>query len=387
VGRVQPIKQLLVGACLAVVLAVAVAAGLVLAANGQGLPAPKAGPPTTTTTVAPLAVESVTPANGATNVSPEAPVVVHTSAPVDLSAGDPEISPTVPGVWSQPQPGLLVFQPGAPLPPDIRLVLTLSPFDHSAGTGRVRATDGASLVAPVQVSWTVAPGSILRLQEILAQLGYLPFNFQTPTPVAADPEAQLVAAYSPPLGSFSWRWPNPPAALASQWTPGQDTEATRGAVMAFEADAGLGPDGVAGPLVWSALLKAAVSGSPTAAGYSYVQVSKSLPEHLVLWHNGVTSLTTLVNTGVAGADTPQGTWPIYARYQSTTMTGTDPDGTHYSDPGVPWVNYFLNGDAIHGFPRAQYGFPQSNGCVELPVAAAQTAYGLLHVGDLVTVGP
>ena len=43
--------------------------------------------------------------------------------------------------------------------------------------------------------------------------------------------------------------------------------------------------------------------------------------------------------------------PIFSRFASTTMTGTNPDGSsHYSDPGVPWVNYFNGGDARPRLP-------------------------------------
>ena len=52
------------------------------------------------------------------------------------------------------------------------------------------------------------------------------------------------------------------------------------------------------------------------------------------------------------------------------MSGTNPDGSHYVDPGIPWVSYFNGGDALHGFVRGSYGFPQSDGCVEMPVANA-----------------
>ena len=93
--------------------------------------------------------------------------------------------------------------------------------------------------------------------------------------------------------------------------------------------------------------------------------------------------TTPVNTGVPGAETAQGIFPIYARYVSTTMSGTDVDGTKYVVPDVPWVNYFNGGDAVHGYPRASYGFPQSNGCVELPIEAAHTVFGMLAIGDIV----
>jgi len=69
----------------------------------------------------------------------------------------------------------------------------------------------------------------------------------------------------------------------------------------------------------------------------------------------------------------------------TTMTGTNPDGSKYSDPGIPWVSYFNGGDAIHAFTRASFGTPQSLGCVELPLADAQQVWPYTPIGTLVTV--
>jgi lipoprotein-anchoring transpeptidase ErfK/SrfK len=114
-------------------------------------------------------------------------------------------------------------------------------------------------------------------------------------------------------------------------------------------------------------------------------VSESIPETLEVHKGSHVVLTTPANTGVAGAETAQGIFPIFSRFTSTTMTGTNPDGSKYSDPGVPWVNYFNGGDAVHGFPRGSYGTPQSNGCVELPIGTAQTVYGMLAIGDIVEV--
>ena len=57
------------------------------------------------------------------------------------------------------------------------------------------------------------------------------------------------------------------------------------------------------------------------------------------------------------------------RYPQNYMTGTNPDGSTYDDL-VQWINYFNGGDAVHGFVRGSFGFPQSLGCVELPVPAA-----------------
>ncbi len=67
------------------------------------------------------------------------------------------------------------------------------------------------------------------------------------------------------------------------------------------------------------------------------------------------------------------------------MTGTNPDGSHYVDPGIPWVSYFNGGDALHGFVRGSYGFPQSDGCVEMPPSNAEVVFPLTPLGTLVTV--
>jgi hypothetical protein len=67
------------------------------------------------------------------------------------------------------------------------------------------------------------------------------------------------------------------------------------------------------------------------------------------------------------------------------MSGTNPDGSPYSDPGVPYVAYFNGGDAVHGFLRGGYGYPQSLGCVELPYSAASVVFTYDPIGTLVGV--
>ena len=67
------------------------------------------------------------------------------------------------------------------------------------------------------------------------------------------------------------------------------------------------------------------------------------------------------------------------------MSGKNPDGSTYHDPGIPDVSYFNGGDAIHGFSRSSYGSPQSLGCVELPFPAAAAVFPLTPIGTLVTV--
>jgi lipoprotein-anchoring transpeptidase ErfK/SrfK len=148
-------------------------------------------------------------------------------------------------------------------------------------------------------------------------------------------------------------------------------------------------DGIAGTEVWSALLVDIGTGKVDANPYVYVFVSKQLPEALTLFANGDPLLANIpVNTGAPGADTTDGTYPVFEHVLSSRMKGTNPDGSTYDDPNVPWASFFLGGDALHGFVRATYGSPQSNGCVEMTIANAAKVWPLTPIGTLVTVvGP
>ncbi len=106
-----------------------------------------------------------------------------------------------------------------------------------------------------------------------------------------------------------------------------------------------------------------------------MSVSEGSPESLFVWHNGKTVLSDIpVNTGVPGAATATGTFAVFEHIPVTTMIGTNVDGSHYTDPGIQWVSYFNGGDALHYYPRAGYGYPQSNGCVEMDEPDAASVY-------------
>jgi hypothetical protein len=235
-------------------------------------------------------------------------------------------------------------------------------------------------------TWTVPGGSAVRLQQILALLGYLPLKFHyAGGGVGLTAAEQEAAAIKPPGGHFSWRYHNIPSALRGFWKVGAYGTVTKGALMAFETDHGLTADGVAGAAVWKALIGAVVNHKVSHFGYSWVNVDES-SQSLTLWHNGNTIIGgTPVNTGISSAPTAQGTFPVYEHLSVTTMSGTNPDGSHYSDPGIPWVSYFNGGDALHGFTRASYGSPQSLGCVEMPFDVAGKVYPYTPVGTLVHV--
>ena len=300
-------------------------------------------------------------------VSPLSTLTLTFARPVSAVLGSrlPRLVPAFAGEWKQVDTHSLSFRPSG-------LGFGLG------GTVQVRLP-GQSLL------WRVESGSTLRLQELLARLGYLPVDWRPDALVAPTPGSEVAAAVSAPHGTFSWRYPQTPASLTRLWKPGSWNVVTQGAVMRFEQEHGLGTDGVAGPQVWRALIYDDLHGRRSNQGYNYVFVHETLPQSLSLWHDGQVILTSPGNTGSAQSPTAPGTWPVFEHISVGTMSGTNPDGSHYHDPGIRWISYFHGGDALHEFPRASFGTPQSLGCVELPEAAAARVWPYTPIGTLVTI--
>jgi peptidoglycan hydrolase-like protein with peptidoglycan-binding domain len=322
------------------------------------------------------------PASGS-HISPATKLHLTFSKPVSevLGSSLPRISPSTPGHWRETNSHTLVFTPsgfGAALGSQLKVQLP-----HTVA---VSAGSGTTLRNTNQIEWTVPAGSTMRLQQLLAQAGYLPLDWSSSgAEVARTPSAEAKAAVEPPAGSFSWRYQNTPHQLEALWAPGQASEVTKGAVMKFENENELTVDGIAGPTVWKKLLADAIAGKKLTSGYSYVYVHREIPETMTLWHNGETVLTSPANTGISGAETELGNFAVFEHLPETTMTGTNPDGSHYEDHGIKWVSYFNGGDALHNFDRASFGTPQSLGCVELPLAASAEVWPYTPIGTLVTI--
>jgi len=122
-----------------------------------------------------------------------------------------------------------------------------------------------------------------------------------------------------------------------------------------------------------------------AKDHDVIMVSTALPERLYLYVNNSVVFSTYANTGISQSPTPYGIFSIYMKLKKDTMHGVNQNGKPYYDPNVPWVMYFHGNDAIHGFYRKQYGFPQSLGCVELPVAAAKRLYHMVPLRTRVII--
>jgi hypothetical protein len=330
--------------------------------------APTPTPPTPTRL---LALPSHTIANGTS------PLTVTLSGPPAPDSPPPTLRPAVAGAWSALGDSE-VFTAASTLEPCSTYTLTV--------WARTHATGGRELGRRRTIALNVACPPLAAAQQALARLSYLGAKFH-PRYTVHLPGGRMTRreaaelAFRPPRGALA-----PDPSDAPPVNMGQLDATTRGALTVYQDDRGIAATGEPNRDTWASLLSAETANRRNPTPYTWVSVSESLPETLRVHRSRRIVFSTPVNTGVPGAETERGIFPIYSRLVSTTMSGTDVDGTKYVVPNVPWVNYFNGGDAVHGYPRASYGSPQSNGCVELPIEAAHTVFGMLALGDIVVVG-
>jgi hypothetical protein len=366
------------------VLAILAGFGIYTLTSGGGTPANAPVSSGAVTLPGPFRVMSITPAPGSRNADGSLPVTVTFSAPLSRNSPMPSVLPGVAGSWSVAGDSA-VFTPAVPFGQSTRITVTIP-----AG---MTSTAGHQLSGAATASYTTGTYSTLRLAELLGQLGYLPATFQLPDlgmRTASQFESsntglatEEALAYSPPSGIFTWAQ-GYPASLQAEWTPDSWNVILKGAVMAFESEHNMSVDGNVTTALWRNLFKAVAADQDNVNGYTYAVADQNDPETLTIYHDGQVVMQSAANTGIPSDPTANGTFPVYEKFLNTIMSGTNPDGSHYSDP-VQYVSYFNGGDAVHYFSRGSYGFQQSLGCVELPYTAAQKAFPILTLGSLVNV--
>jgi peptidoglycan hydrolase-like protein with peptidoglycan-binding domain len=377
------------GAAAAVIVAGCAFAATSAHASGQANLAgdsKPAGSPSTSSPAATgsLRLLSVSPAGGAKDANGGAPITLTFSSALSPSTPLPTLSPKTAGSWKV-SGSAATFTPASGFLPGTTVTVKV-PGGMSGASGAA-----GTLAKSSGFTFTTGSYSTLRLQQLLAELGYLPLTWTATTPgtgaTGGTLDEQASDAYDPPAGTFTFQ-SGYPAELTSRWKAGTGNILDTGAIRAFESDQGLTMDGEAGPEVWAHLLAAAVKDEVNPNGYTYALATQNSPnETLRVWHNGKLILSTAANTGVPAANTQDGTFPVYERLKFQVMKGANPDGTKYADP-VYWISYFNGGDAVHYFDRATYGSYQSLGCVELPMTQAKFIWPYLTYGTLVTVtGP
>ena len=120
-------------------------------------------------------VESVSPLAGATQVPSDTSIEVRFSHPLSLTSPTPTLTPNVGGSWQEVTPTTFAFVAIAPLVPSSTETITVP-----GGAAGIESATGERLRYPATAQFTVTDGSVLRLQQLLAQVGYLPVSF---TPV------------------------------------------------------------------------------------------------------------------------------------------------------------------------------------------------------------
>src|SRR5579863_10752194 len=173
-------------------------------------PSPAAATPTASP--GRLSVVASQPAPDATAVPSDTAVSVQFTVPLAPASPLPTLSPTVAGSWVQTAPDVLAFDATAPLPPGATMSVTVP-----GGADGIEGSDGQRLADPLTTSFTVAPMSMLRTQQLLGSLGYLPLAFTPADPSSDGPNDAATAQ----VGTFTWRWTTMPGYFMAMWSPGQ----------------------------------------------------------------------------------------------------------------------------------------------------------------------
>ena len=125
---------------------------------------------------------ATTPVAGASDVPSNQQVSVRFSSPVVAGIGLPTLNPPVAGSWVRSSPTTLTFELAAPFIPTSTETLTVP-----AGASGPRTARGTVLASPDAVTFTVSQASTARLQQMLAELDYLPLSF-TPSGPSPPPD-------------------------------------------------------------------------------------------------------------------------------------------------------------------------------------------------------
>jgi hypothetical protein len=125
-------------------------------------------------------------------------------------------------------------------------------------------------------------------------------------------------------------------------------------------------------------------GAPSGQA-KWIEVNLST-QYLRAWEYDRLVYGTYVSTGTWRTPTPAGTFRVYSKILSHTMSGGTPGVDYYSLPNVPHSMYFYQAYAIHGaYWHNNFGTPMSHGCVNLPLGAAAWLYNWTPVGTVVWI--
>lgn len=107
---------------------------------------------------------------------------------------------------------------------------------------------------------------------------------------------------------------------------------------------------------------------------------------VAVYENNEMVFATVIASGVAPFYTYPGTFQVEEKIDLTGMRMLSDPTIAYNLQSVPWTMYFDESRAFHGaYWRANLGYPQSHGCVNLSVGDSHWLYEWAEVGDWVYV--
>ncbi len=148
---------------------------------------------------------------------------------------------------------------------------------------------------------------------------------------------------------------------------------TRQAVVKFQQASGLHPDGIVGPMTWTALGTGEVQ---WGGGRYHINVD-NVRNMLFLYDTGKITASYRVSTGKNSTPTPLGDWVITEKYPN-------PGGEF----GAAWMRLSVpnGGYAIHGTNDPQdIGRSVSHGCIRMNNPDVTQLYNIVPMGTLVTI--
>ena len=126
---------------------------------------------------------------------------------------------------------------------------------------------------------------------------------------------------------------------------------------------------------------------PGVTGDRWIEVNL-YDQTLAVYENRQLVFATLIASGLDPFWTRPGTFQIYDKLKTTPMRGAfeaDRSDAYYLED-VPWTMYFDQARALHGaYWRANLGFPQSHGCVNLSIGDSRWLFDWAVLGDWVYV--
>lgn len=186
-------------------------------------------------------------------------------------------------------------------------------------------------------------------------------------PVTTSSPAAAVRPLQQKLSSLGY--------LTARNVDGSYDSATVYAVLAFQKQAGLSRDGIAGPQTIAALRKAA---RPTPAfNLPGRRVEISIGKQLAYLIDDNTVVRTIeVSTAGPGHYTPTGRFHIYGKSLNAW--------SNEFHVWLPYSSFVVGGIYMHGYPDVP-AYPASHGCIRVPLPFAPDVYAFTRVGTQVYI--